>query len=417
MGNAIFDLRALPPTEVLRKFVAALGEAFGVRSVENTIVTTNLISQNHYSFAGGVKANEIQNAQDYRKALEDLAERGGYVNVRTVKSTLPSNNPNQKILFTYETTDDIFAKLTFDTGDEALFRSEVLNVANAISKHFNVTRKAELISQHLPQAEQEKLRYYERALSDLTAAVAKLGDVTTQQIERQASFLQEKSAELDKQASERADKLQKDFESRLEQLAKDREALEKEKQQLDVRRNTAVRRSLVADMRNQIGTKFNVTPETVKRRLPIQLAAITAMIAGAALMAFSMAKLFSLTSFDWRYMATFWSGLALAGTTLIYYLRWNNHWFAQLAQNEFNTRKMDIDVLRASWVAEMLMEWKEEKDKPFPAELLTSVTEGLFRGVDGFQGDHHPVGDASRLIASISKLKVTKDGVEVSKKD
>lgn len=415
MPNASFDLRALPPVDVLQKFVAVLKEAFESRSIENTVVNTNLMD-GHYQFGGGIKAADLPNTPGFKEALADMGERSAYLNVRMIRTWIPFNTPNQKVQFTYESSDGIYANVSLEVQDPQTAKDQFPKTAGLIHQHFNITRKAELIGQELPRLEQDKLRYYERALSDLTAAIAKLGEVTTQQIERQAAFLQEKSAELDKQASERAAKMQKDFEDRLSDLAKERDALAKEKADLDIRRSTAARRSLLTDMRTQIGAKFNVTTETVTRRRPVHIAAITAMAVGAGLMGFSIWKLFRLPSFDWRYMSTFWSGLLLAGTTLIYYLRWNNHWFAQLARDEFNTHKMNIDVLRASWVAEMLIEWKEEKDRPFPTELLTAVTEGLFRGVEWTPGDHHPVSEVARMVNSVSKLKVTKDGLELSKK-
>ena len=76
-----------------------------------------------------------------------------------------------------------------------------------------------------------------------------------------------------------------------------------------------------------------------------------------------------------------------------------------------------MDVIRASWVAEMLIEWNEEQDKekkPFP---LSSFTQGLFRGVGWSEyTDHHPMGGVAKLFSRFEKLKVAKDGLELSQR-
>lgn len=41
-------------------------------------------------------------------------------------------------------------------------------------------------------------------------------------------------------------------------------------------------------------------------------------------------------------------------------------------------KRLDLDIDRASWLVEMVMEWKEQKGTEIPEELLTRLSRNLF---------------------------------------
>ena len=414
MEKATFDLRALPPVEALRKFLDFLVKTFPANLSIDAINVKSNLSENAYVIPGG----DVSTAAVRAKAiLEDMQLRTAYISVRKIRTTLPDQHAHRRFTFEYETQDDIAATFAISCEEAGHFQKFVPDYAKIANSVFTFTRRAELIGANLPAAEREQLRYYERALSDLTAAVAKLGEVTTQQIERQATYLQEKSAQLDAQATARAEQQRKEYDAALAAVAADRASLVKEKADLDLRRSAAVRRALLTDMRKKIEEKFSISTETTERRGVIHTACLIAMTVGGTMMICGAAKLLLADKFDWRFTVMVWSGLVLGGSTLVYYLRWNNHWFSTLARDEFDSRKFNLDVIRASWVAEMILEWTEVKGKPFPSQLLSAFTQGLFHPTDWQSEDHHPADDLANAVASISKFTISKDGVDIERKE
>ena len=71
----------------------------------------------------------------------------------------------------------------------------------------------------------------------------------------------------------------------------------------------------------------------------------------------------------------------------------------------------------ASWIAELLFEWKDKKEVPFPDQLITSYTTGLFQNADIVKTTKHPFDDLKSLAGSVSEIKFSKkDGISLKKK-
>jgi hypothetical protein len=134
------------------------------------------------------------------------------------------------------------------------------------------------------------------------------------------------------------------------------------------------------------------------------LALVTAELASAAVsteVALSTAKYVVL---GLRQLA-----FALAFTaTAVFYLRWNNAWFQQHAQEEFRLKQLELDFDRASWVVEMSLEWKDDRQTELPPELLSRLTTGLFLRTEGSDEPLHPADHlASALFGSAAELELT----------
>ena len=97
----------------------------------------------------------------------------------------------------------------------------------------------------------------------------------------------------------------------------------------------------------------------------------------------------------------------LAGT-ILYYIKWQNKWAEQHANTELQLQQFYIDVNRANWVIESCLEWRKETESTIPKELISSITNNLFRGQQAEQEQiTHPADElASALMGSASKLKL-----------
>jgi hypothetical protein len=98
---------------------------------------------------------------------------------------------------------------------------------------------------------------------------------------------------------------------------------------------------------------------------------------------------------------------------LIYYIKWSDQWFREHAQAELRIKKLSSDILRASWLAELVLEGKQA-DQQLPEALMSRFSEGLF--ADSLvSATEHPSDQMVALIRKLSSVKVNRDGVELTK--
>lgn len=108
-----------------------------------------------------------------------------------------------------------------------------------------------------------------------------------------------------------------------------------------------------------------------------------------------------------------------AGRALIFFLRWTSNWAQQYADAEFSAAQFRRDILRASWVAELLFESAENRSQEgesrpveIPEFFIEQVTQSLFRGTRN-KSSTHPVDDILSYAKQFKKISLTKSGIEV----
>jgi hypothetical protein len=100
--------------------------------------------------------------------------------------------------------------------------------------------------------------------------------------------------------------------------------------------------------------------------------------------------------------------------TAAFYVRWNDAWFRQHADEEFRLKRLDLDIDRAHYVVEMLLEWNEQKGTTIPEELIKSLTASLFTTAES-DVVRHPYEDlANALLGASAGLRMTPSGFEVA---
>ncbi len=402
MASIELHLRQLPGADALDKLVASASELFPNDPFTLTI-TTNILA-GHYQEQSMLLADTAKAARlaEIKKELADCS----YV---TCRSLTLSGFPNQCSL-AYSSDDGVVAKLHVEVS-ESVKKEQAPRIAKVLSKRFKLTTPSAIIDESLPKGLQEQLRYREQTLADLQAAVTRLSIVGAQEAEKQAKFLQQKIAELDERYQGKETQLEADHRKRAEELRQKVAAFE-------TRESKYVRRDLLGKMREEIEKQkvIALSPKTAHKRWVIHGTFLLAISLGLGLAAVFAYKVFMSATPDWHYFTPMSGGVVMFISTLIYYIKWNDQWFKEHAEAEFRNMRFAADILRASWLAELLFEWeKEKKSTQLPESIIASLARNLFR--DERWGDtEHPAEALTKALGGVSSLRVSKDGVEIKRK-
>lgn len=239
----------------------------------------------------------------------------------------------------------------------------------------------------------------------------------------QAAFVRERSREFEKITKE----LEVEFEDRQSTLAKREEQLNARAEELDDRASRHARRQLRMDFKDMIRTRsesFALSKKTIGKRKMVH-GAYAALVGVTGYFAFVWVYQFAKWSASgpnlaegpqaWL-MAVFGikAGAAVAAlaAAIIFYIRWNDSWFRQHADEEFRMKRFELDIDRASWVVEMALEWGDDKGRDIPQGLVERLSAGLFDDRPQSQGSG-TCGDGilMSLLKSSKKVSVEVPGL------
>jgi hypothetical protein len=221
--------------------------------------------------------------------------------------------------------------------------------------------------------------------------------------------------ELRRKYEEKMKELEEERKLKNQELENQREVLGAEKKELDDRSATHMRRQLRQDMKNIIkdrGAKFSLTTKTNHKRIFIHIVFVFGILSLVGLAAHTLWKWTPSESgaVDWVTLVRLAIATVGALLAMAWYIRWNDNWFRQHADEEFNIKRLELDLDRADWVVEMAMEWHTQKGKELPPELIDRLTANLFV-LKGSQIPNHPSQDvASALLGATSKLSLNLPG-------
>jgi hypothetical protein len=275
----------------------------------------------------------------------------------------------------------------------------------------------------------------DRALGPALAEFHKLREASLLRLEESQVRLTELTVvhrkALDEEASAARQKLTEEFATRDERynaamkvreeaLAAKGAELDRLREELDDKTSTHARRQLRRDLLEKLkaGTTFELSKQTQQKRWPVHIA--FGMMIGVALLALSTSVEHATTAAagDWfSHVRLLLSAIAFAGAG-IFYVRWNDDWARRHAAEELRLGRLSLDVDRASWVVEMLLEWKGEKEGALPpSDLLRALVTGLFQDSDSSSDGvvRHPVEDmASRVLGAASALELSVGGNRIT---
>src|SRR5690606_10408089 len=113
--------------------------------------------------------------------------------------------------------------------------------------------------------------------------------------------------------------------------------------------------------------------------------------------------------------------LAAAAIALgAWYLKWLNRWLQRIADAEFKLQQFRLDIERASWLAETVLEWKSTSSEPFPDLLAARLSTGLFQSTstefDDPQTPASHLADALFGSAASAKLKLGEQEIHLDRR-
>ncbi|MCR9279052.1 MAG: hypothetical protein NXH85_13865 [Pseudomonadaceae bacterium] len=253
------------------------------------------------------------------------------------------------------------------------------------------------------EAELEKLKgIVENLLKDGIALRTALDEEKTAFQEQTANELKKHKTSLDSENEAAVAKLQ----TRTAEL-------DEREEQLDNRESKHVRREIRKELQQELrsrGEEFNLTNSTRKKRWPVAAAYGLLVLALGAATGVSGWHLLAAPTDVLANIRFVTSLFGFAGST-IFLIRWFDSWFRRHADEEFELKRLQLDLDRASWVVEMAMEWNDSADKELPPELATTLTRGLFTSGEPQQASSHPNEDLASLLLAATGLKLNIPGV------
>lgn len=317
-------------------------------------------------------------------------------------------------------------------GQQGVHNREVaISVGSALSSALG----APLITN---AGENADLGYYasqKEILLALEGAVAQhLSDASRHRGELEASYREKEVAatkradevvdrELIRIAEERA-RIEAELSKRQEGLDEKQAFLDALQKKLDDRNNTHVRRDIRAsllELTKERLANFSVSKETRLQYRTVNYIALLGILLLAGGTFFYGALAFSGTNSTDSVLTialAIKSSLLAAATIALgaWYLKWLNRWLQRIADAEFRLQQFRLDIERASWLAETVLEWKVTSSEPFPELLAARLSAGLFQSAsDEVDDPKAPAAQlAEALFGAAASAKINIGGNEVS---
>lgn len=283
-----------------------------------------------------------------------------------------------------------------DTGSDGVLpiasHSEVLLAMESVAA--SILTDATLHRQKLEDAYLEK----ERALN------ARVDEQRARELER----VQGEKERIDGELAERK--------STLDEREQSLEALQKT---LDDRNNTHVRREIrssLLELAKERLANFGVSRQTRAQYIAVHIAAIAGLVILAGGSFFYGSRIAvdpSSNNYPPEIIVLAIKSGALAAATIAlgsWYLGWLNRWLQRIADAEFKLQQFRLDIERASWLAETVLEWKATSSEPFPELLATRLSIGLFQSSSTeFDDPKSPAGHLAEALfgaAASAKLRL-----------
>ena len=287
-------------------------------------------------------------------------------------------------------------------------------------RQFEAFHRREMFASLAPQISE----FYTRRES----TVLRLEEITTRAAENTEAHrkmldeqFERKVQEVEAQLQRRLGELSAEAERATQVLSEKEKALAAREADLEKADNTHARRKLRQDLKDALKErhlKFTLTAETENKRRPVIGAFVSLMTVtlAASLYAGWLASApVPDGSIPWLPSLRWVLSLAGFAGSIIYFIRWQDRWSQTHADEEFRLKRLDLDVDRASWLVEVLLEWRGENGREIPPELIEKLAYGLFEPGKTSPSVTHPVEDAiASLLASPASLNLKFPGGEAS---
>lgn len=413
MAEDIFYIQKESSREVLTKIRQIIEDFSGIVKVTITLKPYKIYTDS--------RENIIHSIYDI---INFLTDHPG-AELSSVVFSFRHNNGGYLPTITYSRTEEIYSSLHFVHGNYLRDSSDFTKAVQFFSQYFTFTEKHTLLKEAMPDMFKEQVLNYQNSVNDVSASLNRLEELTANQMKTNSEYFQKLTRDNDLLYERRFSKLEEDFNKRKQELLEEidqeknllnsrEQELDKRKEKYDLRENKAVRRDLLDKISNLIAENkaINLSDSTIKKRKPVFAICLVSMLIGLAMAGLSIYTIFTQKDMDKNLvMIPFTSGIVLFSTTLIYLLRWSNSWVKKHTDVEFQNIQFSQDILRASWLAEMVFEAQKENDKEVPPILIEQFSKNLFNRQKS-EEQHHPLDDVFKMTKSFKKIKIGKGLLE-----
>ena len=236
-------------------------------------------------------------------------------------------------------------------------------------------------------------------------------------LERQLDYERQKDDEYRKKESELKEAIENEYKRKEQKLENWENELDDRAKDLDERDTRLARRQdreQILGILEKASKSFTLSTGTKHLRWPIHTLFLT-LLGLSILYIASIVRPF----LDPTHEISLFSILRLAlGTitligTTVFYIRWCDRWFRQHADEEFHLKRFALNVIRADWLAELAMEWSEQRGDEIPEQLINRLSNNLFeeeRRPSPAQHPSHDILDKIFAAASGFTLKLPGGG-------
>ena len=313
---------------------------------------------------------------------------------------------------------DLILKHDLEKGDDIIQISyrkdpydplELRRALIAIQQQFIPLNRAEAIERALGPEMAEFYRLREETLSRLEKLGLKL-------VEETHDYRMQLDTEMAAHKQELTASFEEEYKKKNAVLKEREQDLTKLRQEIDDRSARHARREQSRALQQKISDRskeFTLTPATRSKRRPIHAIFVGLLSLLGGLIAFTLLSPDTATEGVplWLELGRLPLGVLGFALTAIFYIRWNDQWFRQHAEQEFRLQQLALDVDRAGYAAEMLLEWQEDKDGEMPAVMVDRLTAGLFTDQTKVERVRHPSEDAiTALLKAASSVRVDMPG-------
>lgn len=289
-----------------------------------------------------------------------------------------------------------------------------LAILDALHEHFDLISESVSASLGVDEASRAALDAQEALVAEISRQLEHLTKLASTQVITQTTHLQQLESQLRGSFLTKESELESRFQSRASTLDTREQSLLGKEKEFDLRQNTYVRRANFDEAKKLLKeqAEFRLSPSVGEKRTVIHRVCWLALLGFGTLAGTALYQMASDTAVRWHIVPLASAGILGFTATLIFYIRWSDDWFSQHAAAERLNKKMQSDIIRANWLAELLFEWAKDRKEPIPVELITKLSHGLFEGASE-EGTLHPVEDVSAAVGRVTALRVGPQGLQM----
>jgi Skp family chaperone for outer membrane proteins len=268
----------------------------------------------------------------------------------------------------------------------------------------------------------------QKEIADLAAFHKKmLEDAEDRRVALESDF-QKKHTDLEAKAAENRKKIDEHSTQEQKKVLSLKSELESAQKHLDDRNHMHVRRELRENISNDIEKRVatSLTPKSTQNMntmiivFTVFCAVVSAVLAYESIRNFSSLLTYTpddmsppIPNIEWLIIATAVRSLLTSVITLgflLYALNWMRRSYTQSIQTSNDLQRYALDINRASWTIETIMEMTSKDGRVLPDKWVEGVCHGLFRNPENDKSEVTPLEAWGALLKVSGKAELGPDG-------